>query len=73
MSSLIGRCGVYYGICVIYRIFKDEDLERAKRLSERFNCPPEGVRCKVARAQALEIGASEISQMGARSAKYRNA
>ena len=45
MSKLAGRCGIYCGACVIHRIFKDKDLERAKIVAERFNCPPDLVKC----------------------------
>jgi hypothetical protein len=44
-EDLVGRCGLYCGACSIYRAYKD-DSEYLRRLSERFKCPPEKVRCE---------------------------
>ncbi|MFH2056216.1 MAG: DUF3795 domain-containing protein [bacterium] len=42
--SLVGRCGLYCGACVIYRSQRD-DPRRQQRLAERFECDIEQVRC----------------------------
>jgi len=54
MSKLAGRCGIYCGACMIHRIFKDKDLESAKIVAERFNCPPDLVKCNGCQNPGLE-------------------
>ena len=44
-EALTGRCGLYCGACSVYRAQRD-DGEYLKGLAERFNCPPEKVRCE---------------------------
>jgi hypothetical protein len=44
-EHLVGRCGLYCGACGIYRAYRDGG-EYLKRLSDRFKCPPEKVRCE---------------------------
>lgn len=43
-ENLIGRCGLYCGICEIYRAGKDSKGLR-ETLASRHNCRPEEVRC----------------------------
>jgi hypothetical protein len=43
-ENLIGRCGLYCGICEIYRAGRDSQQLREK-LAERHHCLPEEVRC----------------------------
>lgn len=43
--SLVGRCGLYCGACVIYRAERD-DPNWQQRLADRFKCPAEKVRCQ---------------------------
>jgi hypothetical protein len=50
-KNLVGRCGLYWGACSIYRHHKD-DGEYLKLLAEHFRCPQEKVRCSG--CQALE-------------------
>jgi hypothetical protein len=45
VEKLVGRCGLFCGACVIYRTFKDKDVERAEGLAEHFKCAPEEIRC----------------------------
>jgi hypothetical protein len=43
--NLIGRCGLYCGICEIYRAYKDSrDLQKA--LAKKHGCLPQEVRCE---------------------------
>lgn len=51
-KNLIGRCGLYWGICEIYRAYKDSK-ELQLKLAERHRCRPEEVRCEG--CQALEL------------------
>lgn len=41
----MGRCGLYCGVCRIYRAYMDSGKLREK-LAEEFNCSPEEVRCE---------------------------
>lgn len=44
-KNIIGRCGLYCGICEIYRAYKDSK-ELRKELAKKHNCDPEKVRCE---------------------------
>jgi len=44
-KNLIGRCGLYCGTCPIYRAYKDSK-ELQGKLSEKYGCLPEEVRCE---------------------------
>jgi len=44
-KNLIGRCGLYCGICEIYRAYKDSK-ELQKELAKKHNCNLENVRCE---------------------------
>lgn len=51
-KNLIGRCGLYCGICEIYRAYKDsKELQEA--LAKRHGCASEEVRCEG--CQAIDI------------------
>jgi len=50
--NLIGRCGLYCGICAIYRAYKDSK-ELQGKLAKSYECLPEKVRCEG--CQALDI------------------
>ena len=52
-EDLVGRCGLYCGACSIYRAYKD-DGEYLIRLSKRFKCPPEKVKCEGCQVLAPE-------------------
>lgn len=51
-KKLIGRCGLYCGICEIYRACKDSK-KLQEELAKKYNCSPEEVRCEG--CQALDI------------------
>ena len=51
-KNLIGRCGLYCGICEIYRAYKDSK-ELQKELAKKHNCNPEKVRCEG--CQAIDV------------------
>lgn len=44
-KNLIGRCGLYCGICAVYRAYQDSK-ELQRKLAEKHGCPPEEVRCE---------------------------
>jgi len=44
-KNLIGRCGLYCGICAVYRAYKDSK-ELQGKLAEEYGCLPEEVRCE---------------------------
>lgn len=44
-KNLIGRCGLYCGICTVYRAYKDSK-ELQGKLAEKHGCLPEEVRCE---------------------------
>jgi len=44
-KNLLGRCGLYCGICPVYRAYKDS-REFQKRIAKRHGCLPEEVRCE---------------------------
>lgn len=43
-KNLIGRCGLYCGICEIYRAYKDSK-ELREKLAKKHHCPSKEVRC----------------------------
>ncbi len=43
--NLVGRCGIYYGSCIIYRAYRDSSKLR-RHVADRNNCKPEAVQCK---------------------------
>jgi hypothetical protein len=43
--DLIGRCGLYCGLCEIYRAYKDS-RKLQEELAGKHNCKPEEVRCE---------------------------
>jgi len=51
-KNLVGRCGLYCGICEIYRAYKDSK-ELQKKLAKKHNCFPEEVRCEC--CQAMDV------------------
>lgn len=51
-TNLIGRCGLYCGICEIYRAYKDSK-ELREELEKKHGCSPEEVRCEG--CQAMDI------------------
>jgi hypothetical protein len=51
-KNLIGRCGLYCGVCEIYRAYKDSQELRGK-IAKKHNCLPEEVRCEG--CQALSV------------------
>ncbi len=51
-KNLIGRCGLYCGICEIYRAYKDSKKLQEK-LAKSHDCPPEEVRCEG--CQAIDV------------------
>jgi hypothetical protein len=51
-KNLAGRCGLYCGICEIYRAYKDSK-ELQARLAKKHGCSPEEVRCEG--CQALNV------------------
>jgi hypothetical protein len=48
-KNLAGGCGLYCGICEIYRAYKDSK-ELREELAKRHNCQPEEVRCEGCKA-----------------------
>jgi len=44
MRSLIGKCGLYCGACVIYRAERDNQEWRS-RIADSYNCRTDQVRC----------------------------
>ena len=44
-KNLVGRCGLYCGICEIYRAYKDSK-ELQEKLAKKHNCSREEVRCE---------------------------
>lgn len=51
-KNLVGRCGLYCGICEIYRAYKDSK-ELQVELAKRHGCQPEEVRCEG--CQAVDV------------------
>ena len=51
-KNIIGRCGLYCGICEIYRAYKDSK-ELRKELAKKHNCDPEKVMCEG--CQAIDV------------------
>ena len=46
-AALAGACGLYCGACPIYRMCKDQDIERLERAAhEIFHCRPEETHCE---------------------------
>jgi hypothetical protein len=46
-ATLAGACGLYCGACGIYRMYKDQDVERLEQAArEVFHCQPEEIRCE---------------------------
>ncbi|MCL7452055.1 MAG: DUF3795 domain-containing protein [Anaerolineae bacterium] len=44
---LAGACGLYCGACGIYRMYRDQDVERLQYNAEEvFHCRPEQIRCE---------------------------
>lgn len=43
--NLVGRCGLYCGVCRIYRAYRDSPRLQTK-LAEEFDCAPEEVKCE---------------------------
>lgn len=60
--NLTGRCGLYCGICEIYRAYKDsEELQR--ELASKHDCSPQDVRCEG--CQAIDVsGWSQEKEWG---------
>jgi hypothetical protein len=44
-KNLVGRCGLFCGICSVYRAYKDS-REFQEKIAERYGCLPEEVRCE---------------------------
>ncbi len=51
-KNLIGRCGLYCGICEIYRAYKDS-RKLQEEIAKKLNCRPEEV--KYEGCQALDV------------------
>jgi len=51
-KNLAGRCGLYCGICEIYRAYKDSK-KLQQELAKKHNCSPDEVRCEG--CQALDV------------------
>jgi len=50
--NLVGRCGLYCGICEIYRAYRDSE-ELRRQLAEKHDCSPQDVRCEG--CQAIDV------------------
>jgi len=44
-KNLVGRCGLFCGICSVYRAYKDS-REFQEKIAERYGCLLEEVRCE---------------------------
>ena len=62
-KSLIGRCGLYCGICEVYRAYKDIGaqyiMSLREELAKQHKCQPEEVRCKGCQAIGVDGWAHE--------------
>ena len=56
-QNLMGRCGLYCGVCEVYRAYKDSK-ELQKELAKKHNCLPQEVRCEGCQAirRILTVG-----------------
>jgi hypothetical protein len=43
-AELVGKCGLYCGVCAIYRAQRDSP-ELRQQLAEKYNCSYEEIRC----------------------------